>query len=127
MPFARLEHVNLTVSDPDAVAGLLVQLLGWRVRWSGPSMNGGRSVHVGGDHDYVALYSPRGATDAAVDSYGTRLGLNHLGVVVDDLDAAGSRARELGLEPYEFGDYEPGRRFYVRTPEGLELELVQYG
>ena len=52
---ARLEHVNVTVGDADRSAALLERLFGWRVRWSGPAMAGGRSVHVGPDDQYLAL------------------------------------------------------------------------
>lgn len=30
---ARLEHINLTVADPDATAALLGELFDWHVRW----------------------------------------------------------------------------------------------
>ena len=53
----RLEHVNITVADPDATAELFVRLFGWRVRWAGPGMQTGRTVHVGGEDSYVALFS----------------------------------------------------------------------
>ena len=56
---ARLEHVNVTVSDPDRSAALLQRLFGWRVRWSGPALGGGRTVHVGTDDQYLALYAGR--------------------------------------------------------------------
>lgn len=58
---ARPEHVNLTVRDADAFAAALCDLFGWRVRWAGPVLDGaGRSVHVGGAHDYLALHAPSG-------------------------------------------------------------------
>ena len=54
---ARLEHVNVTVADPDAAAAVLCALFDWNVRWSGPGMSTGRTVHVGDDSSYVALFS----------------------------------------------------------------------
>jgi hypothetical protein len=29
---ARLEHLNVTVRDPDATAAMLVEIFGWRLR-----------------------------------------------------------------------------------------------
>jgi hypothetical protein len=83
-------------------------------------------VHVGDADRYVALYAPAGGVSDA-DSYATRGGLNHLGVVVDDLDAAERRVRELGYAPRSHADYEPGRRFYFDGPEKIEVEVVAYG
>ena len=53
-------------------------------------------------------------------------GLNHVGFVVDDLDAKKKRLGELGFETHLEGDYEPGRRLYFYDPSGLEVELVEY-
>ncbi len=123
---ARIEHANLTVSDPDATAARLVELFDWRVRWSGAAKDAGYTVHVGTDHDYLALYTPSGAPSDATDAGKQINGLNHVGLVVDDLDDAERRVRASGLEPFNFGDYEPGRRFYFVDPDGVEFEIVSY-
>ncbi|WP_298436003.1 VOC family protein [uncultured Jannaschia sp.] len=124
---ARLEHLNLTVSDADAFAALLGDLFDWTVRWSGPVLGGaGRSVHVGGPDDYLALYTPGAGVGTAPDSYVTPGALNHIGVVVDDIAQAESRVREAGFTPHNHADYEPGRRFYFDGPDGVEIEVVAY-
>lgn len=122
----RLEHVNVTVADPDVTAKLLCDLFNWRVRWSGPAMQTGRSVHVGGDDSYVALFTYGGDQAAAPDSYRTRAGLNHIAVVVDDIDATEARVLAAGYRPENHADYEPGRRFYFTEENGIEIEVVQY-
>jgi catechol 2,3-dioxygenase-like lactoylglutathione lyase family enzyme len=121
---ATLEHVNITVSDPDASAAMLSVLFDWKVRWSGPSQMGGRSVHVGEDDTYIAVYSPEPGREHAFEK---GFPLNHVGVVVDDLDAVESRVFALGLLPFGHGDYEPGRRFYFFDQNGIEFEVVSYG
>ena len=123
---ARLEHANITVSDLDATAERLGRLFGWRVRWDGASIHGGRSIHVGTDDDYLALYAMGPAPGPAADTYRTVGGLNHIGVVVDDLDAVEAKVREEGLTPHNHADYEPGRRFYFDDPDGIEFEVVSY-
>jgi len=121
----RLEHVNVTVADAERTAALLERLFGWRVRWSGPAQGGGRTVHIGTEDQYLALYTER-------DSDGTPLAwrkgvpLNHVAVVVDDLGAVESRVAEAGLQPFGHGDYEPGRRFYFFDTDGIEFEVVSY-
>jgi catechol 2,3-dioxygenase-like lactoylglutathione lyase family enzyme len=125
MATGRIEHVNLTVRDPDRAAALMGRLFGWTVRWQGPSLGGGRTVHVGSDANYLALYT---APNAAYTDDQFRKGrpLNHVGVEVDDLDAAEARVIEAGLTPFSHGDYEPGRRFYFLDADGIEFEVVSY-
>ena len=122
----RLEHVNLTVADPDATAEVFCDLFGWKVRWAGPGMETGRTVHVGDDASYLALFSYGNPDKGRQDSYRTIGGLNHLAVVVDDLDATEARVKAAGFVPGEVYDYEPGRRFYFREANGLEIEVVAY-
>ncbi|MEM8742011.1 MAG: VOC family protein [Pseudomonadota bacterium] len=121
-----LEHVNLTVSDPRASAARLVELFGWHIRWEGAARGSGYTVHVGGASSYLALYGENPEAVAAPNSYVTAGGLNHVGVEVADLDAVRERVTAAGFEPYGFGEYEPGRRFYFRDPDGVEFEVVSY-
>ena len=123
----RLEHVNVTVPDPDASAALLCRLFDWRIRWKGPGMGTGRTVHVGDAESYVALFSFGDPRPSQEESYRTIAGLNHIAVVVDDLDATEARVKAAGLTPMNHADYEPGRRFYFDTPDGIEIEVVSYG
>ena len=67
MAIPRIEHVNVTVSDPERTARLMQALFGWRIRWQGPARDGGRTIHVGSDHHYIALYTGRGVTYGADD------------------------------------------------------------
>ena len=126
MATATLEHVNFTVSDPDRTAALLVELFGWRVRWAGPSLNNGRTVHVGNENDYLALYTQKDAQPKSADNYDRHGGLNHVGVLVEDLDATEQRVLDAGLKPFNHASYEPGRRFYFLDPDGIEFEVVSY-
>ena len=121
----RIEHVNLTVSDPERTAALLRQLFGWQVRWDGPTRGGGRTIHVGSKSAYVALCSGNGVALTA-DNFRKGRPLNHIGVEVDDLDAAHARVLEAGLEPGNHDVYEPGRRFYFFDHDGVEFEVVSY-
>ncbi|WP_419909464.1 VOC family protein [Hoeflea sp.] len=126
MSDAMLEHVNFTVSDPIATANRLCDLFGWHIRWQGPAIDGGMSVHVGAKDSYLALYTPGKAIDAKTSSYRMTGGLNHVGVVVDDLDAVEKKVVAAGFEPHSHADYEPGRRFYFHDKDGIEFEVVSY-
>ena len=122
MSVGMLEHVNVTVSDPQRTADMLCRLFGWKKRWEGPAKLGGYTVHVGTDDGYVAIY--RYAEGAAWANDNGRL--NHIGVVVDDLDAAEAQVRVEGYVPHNHGNYEPGRRFYFNDHDDIEFEVVSY-
>ena len=121
----RIEHVNVTVSDPERAASIMERVFGWRVRWQGPARDGGRSIHVGSDTAYVALYTGPGARYTP-DDFAKGRPLNHIGVEVADLDGTEARVIAAGLTPFSHGDYEPGRRFYFLDPDGIEYEVVSY-
>jgi catechol 2,3-dioxygenase-like lactoylglutathione lyase family enzyme len=125
MASLRIEHVNITVTDPQRTANLLGSLFGWHVRWQGPAINNGHSIHVGADDHYLVLYTQRDAAYAARD-FAKGQPLNHIGVEVDDLDATEQRVVAAGLKPFNHGDYQPGRRFYFLDPDGIEYEVVSY-
>ncbi len=125
MTQAIIEHVNLTVSNIEQSAAMLVDLFGWHIRWRGPSALGGYTIHVGSDIHYLAVYS-------ASANGGERLAfekgkpLNHVGILVADLDDVERKVIARGLTPYSHGDYEPGRRFYFFDPDGIEFEVTSY-
>ena len=127
---AQLEHVNITVSDPKKTAAMLSDLFGWHTRWEGSVLGGtGYTMHVGSDDSYIAIFSgfdPDQTVPKADASYQTRGALNHLGVVVDDLDATEAKVKALGFETHSHADYEPGRRFYFHDADGVEIEVISY-
>lgn len=53
-------------------------------------------------------------------------GFNHIGVVVDDLDALESKVLATGYTHRSHADYEPGKRLYFDGPDGVEYEVVSY-
>ena len=122
MRTAYLEHVNITVSDIERSAALLERLLGWHIRWRGRSQLGGETIHVGGEADYIAVDTK----GAPASRFAKGMPLNHVGLVVDDLDAAEAVVKAAGLEPFNHADYEPGRRFYFFDWDGIEFEMVSY-
>ena len=85
-------------------------------------MSGGQTIHVGDEIAYLALYTdhqPR-------PRFAKGMPLNHVGFEVADLDAAERVVIAAGLEPFNHGDYPPGRRFYFFDWDGIEFEVVSY-
>lgn len=123
MPTARLEHVNIRVSDPESSAAFFTTLCGWRERWRGPAIDDGFSIHLGTDDQYLVFYAPKEGTSGQFEK---GVPLQHIGVEVDDLAEAERIVIAAGLEPFNHADYEPGRRFYFYDWDGIEFEVVSY-
>ncbi|WFL77549.1 VOC family protein [Altererythrobacter arenosus] len=123
MPHGNIEHVNITVTDPDRSLHLFEKLLGWKERWRGPSMLGGRTIHVGDEDNYLAIYT----NDEVKGGFSKSVPLNHVGLQVDDLDAAEQVVLAAGLKTFSHSDYDPGpRSFYFFDWDGIEFEVVSY-
>jgi catechol 2,3-dioxygenase-like lactoylglutathione lyase family enzyme len=123
---AKLEHLNVTVRDPARTAAMMCDLFGWRIRWQGPSASGGATIHVGDEEAYVAVFSPNRTVEEGGNTGAIRGGLNHIGIVVSDLEAVERRVRKAGLHPFNHASYAPGRRFYFLDHDGIEFEVVSY-
>lgn len=126
MEIAYLEHINLTVSDLDKTANMLCELFGWTIRWRGASIEGGETVHVGGKDSYLAIYKAPEVKTGQENTYKTIGSMNHIGIVVDDLDAMEIKVKAMGYEPKSHADYEPGRRFYFEDHDQIEFEIINY-
>lgn len=121
-----LEHVNYTVSDPEKTAALLCDIFGWQIRWQGPSLGNGFTVHVGTKDRYVALYCV-GTPGERRPNYEVKGGLNHIAVLTDDIDGTEKRIEAAGFKAHSHQVYEPGQRFYFHDHDGIEYEVVSYG
>ncbi len=118
------EHANFTVSDLGRSIAFYRELFGFRLRWQGTTSNGAPAAHIGDQRIYIALF--QAVRPGSVEQDYDRVGINHVGFVVDDLTAMKKRLATLGVTPYAEADYQPGRRLYFRDPDGIEIELVEY-
>ena len=130
MKDAFLEHTNITVKNPEILASLFCRLFDWEIRWEGDAKDNGRSIHVGNKDSYFALYthsniSHEGLVSEKSQNHLRNNNLNHIGIVVADLDKVEAKIIEEGFEPFNYADYEPGRRFYFIV-DGLEIEVISY-
>lgn len=126
MQTAALEHVNITVSDPKRTAAMLCRIFGWHIRWEGASMDKGYTVHVGTNTSYVALYGTKALETYTTATRKIHAGLNHIALVVADLDTVEKKVIAEGLNSHDHGEYQPGRRFYFHDNDGVEYEVVSY-
>lgn len=123
-----LEHANIAVRDMNTMIRFLQTAFpDFRVRADVTERGGGRWVHVGTDETYLALNVARDAGAAAHAPYSGTPGVEHLGYVVDDVDALRQRLTAAGYRESTVQNKHPHRkRIYFNDPEGNDWEFVQY-
>jgi len=125
MTLACLEHLNLTVDNPDQLAEIFCELFDWKIRWSGPSKDQGYTVHVGTDKRYIALYTNKKSVNAEL-GYLSHGMVNHVGLVVNDADGMEQKILDRGFKTMSHNDYGVCRSFYFMADKTLEIEIVYY-
>ena len=116
----NLEHANLTVTSIDETVRFLVAAFpGFGLRGRGV-VDGRPWVHVGTDRTYVAL-------NESSEDRSQRGPLNHLGFVVDDVDALSERLAAAGYrEGFVAPEHPHRKRRYFLDAQDLEWEFVEY-
>ena len=128
---SRLEHLNVSLTDLDRATRALQAIVPhWSVRgtgvWDDDAGHSHAWRHVGDDFQYLALYES--TPGSALQASGPRSAFNHLALVVDDLDAALARLRDVGIALDHIGGSTEHRRsaYVMIEPERLQIELVAY-
>jgi len=119
----RIEHVNLSVADLERSIDFYCRLFDFRVRWRQADPDEQPAAHVGNDETYIAMFEAAKPGEAPSDY--DQVGLNHFGLIVEDLEPYRRRLAELGVTPHHEPDYDPGPRLYFFDPDHIEVELVQ--
>ena len=124
----QLEHANIHVRDVDAIIDFLgTAFPSFYVRHDSGRDDCERWVHFGNDYVYLAINK---ATKPAVEAwqpYSGKPGVNHLGFVVDDVQALRQRLLDAGYQETTIANDHPARkRIYFNDPEGNDWEFLQY-
>jgi len=126
---AYLEHANITVPDVDAaIAFLRVVEPEFQIRHDEKPDEGHRWVHIGTGDSYFAIQEPHlGSTPQDRRRPYRDIGINHLGLVVEDLPAVVRRLADSGYrEGIEGEENAYRKRAYYYDSAGFEWELVEY-
>ena len=127
----RYDHVHLRSTDPDAMGRFFETMFGAEVKrdmYPPGTLYPGQmrvSMKLGGQKVLVAPAHPHDPTGAAPQF--PYYGVEHIGLTVDDVDAAVEDLRAKGAD-IAIGPLtrSPGLRLaFVRGPEGVMVELVQ--
>ncbi|ELM6650732.1 TPA: VOC family protein [Vibrio parahaemolyticus] len=126
----RIEHLNITVPDIDAaLAFLAIVAPDFKVRKDVKSPDRHRWTHVGNKQSYFALQEPHLDSLSPKDFQKTykNYGVNHIGLVVNDLEVIENRLIEQG---YRRGILAPEETFrkraYFFDKAGFEWELTEF-
>ncbi|KQH86217.1 lactoylglutathione lyase [Vibrio furnissii] len=122
---AYVEHANITVADIDqAITFLQTALPDFKIRHQGKQDY--RWCHIGTEQTYIALQEVQNRTE--VDRMPYRdVGINHVGIVVDDAEAVKQRLLAAGYQLNELSENNEYRhRVYFFDPSGTEWEFIEY-
>ena len=123
----RFHHVHIKSKDPRATARWWAETFGatllpeseFRSMVFAPVELGGVRINITNPPEGEATHEPAGFP---------HYGVEHVGVLTDDLDADLARLAEQGLEIYErrpgAGGFEIA---FVAAPDGVTIELMQPG
>ncbi len=125
----RLEHINLVVSDIEAMISFYKAAFPhWKIRdeddaeWYGKPRHW---LHFGDDFQYIALSDNGEGKNRQLE--GHSVGLAHFAYVVDNLEEVISRLVNAGFEIAKDGAESSFRKnIYFVDPAGFEVEFVEY-
>jgi len=131
MPVYRYDHVHLRSPDPEAAARFFETMFGAEVvrgTYAEGTFYPGQPrvfVKLGGQN---VLIAPRHHDEpTGAEPRFPYFGLEHIGLTVDDIDAAVADLRAKGAN-IAVGpmDYSAGTRLaFIRGPDGVMVEIVQ--
>jgi catechol 2,3-dioxygenase-like lactoylglutathione lyase family enzyme len=122
----RIEHASITVRDLWAALTFITTALPeFKIRGQ-DSSNPCAWLHVGTDETYIALTrSP--STDPRGGLAYHDLGVNHVGIVVEDVGEVVARLEAVGYKRSSEPEMSRWRRrFYFLDADGLQWEFIQY-
>jgi lactoylglutathione lyase len=125
------DHVHLRSPDPEATAQFYEKMFGADVKrdvYPAGTPNHGRpriTMNLGGQTIMIAPSDPQAPT--AEPPKTPYFGLEHIGLRVDDIDAAAAELKRKGAEfAVEPVNRQPGTKLaFIRAPQNVLVELIQ--
>ena len=120
-----LEHANITVNDlQEAIKFFQTAFPHFKIRGGGNDMR--EWIHLGDDNTYIAINQAK-QSDLKADKNYDRIGINHLGFVVQDVEEIANNLLSNGYKRDYPKQVEQFRiRDYFADADGNQYEFVQY-
>ena len=120
-----LEHANITVNDlQEAIKFFQTAFPHFKIRGRGNDMR--EWVHLGDDDTYIAINQAK-QSDLKIDKNYDKIGINHLGFVVPDVEEIANKLLSNGYKRDFPKEVEQFRiRDYFADADGNQFEFIQY-
>lgn len=121
-----MDHVHLRSPDPERAAGFYIEMFGAKPV---DRMRNGAALRVVIDLGGVPLFIEQVPPGTAGPPAPPFLGIEHVGLRVQDMDAAVAELRAKGAEfVVEPNSPRPGVKLaFVQGPDGVRIEILQRG
>lgn len=120
-----LEHANITVNDlQEAIRFFQCAFPHFKIRGGGNDMR--EWIHLGDNDTYIAINQAK-QSDLKVDRNYDKIGINHLGFVVQNVEEIANNLLSNGYQrdfPKEVEEFRI--RDYFADADGNQYEFVQY-
>lgn len=119
--FPAIDHVNRYVTDLDRHVAFYMEALGYVVIGRGVKADGsGYAILRGREHELFISERPH---DEAADKT-----VRHIGYAVEDVGILLERLKESGIagEETEIVEEKFSRQFYLRDPDGNEIDFIEW-
>ena len=121
------DHAHIISPDPEAAAAFFVDKFGATIKNTGTAPDG--TTMVATDLAGTNIFFKGRAEKPSVDAPppGSSYGLEHLGIVTDDLDAAVAELKAKGVTfVQEITNFRPGIRIsFLLGPDDTLIELLE--
>ena len=126
MPKYTFDHIHLRTADVEATAEYYRAMFGAELVETALS-NGKKRIDLDINGLTIFLARVPEGEDALAAPSEPYLGLDHFGLLVDDLDEAAAELKRLGSEfTLEPRTIRPGVKIaFVRAPDGVRIELLE--
>jgi len=122
----QFEHGHIKSRDPRKTAQWWADVFGAKLL---PEFGSGGTlfapIEIDGIKVNISSPSPAEAEQMGEGNAALHYGLEHIGLLTDDLDADLARLRDQGLEIFEVRETPTMRIAFVETPESVRVELMQ--
>ena len=120
-----LEHANITVSNlQEAIKFFQTAFPHFKIRGGGNDRR--EWIHLGDDYTYIAINQAK-RHDSIIDKNYDKVGINHLGFVVPDVEEIANNLLKNGYKrdfPKEVEEFRI--RDYFADADGNQYEFIQY-
>lgn len=123
----KYDHAHIISPDPEAAAAFFVDKFGATIKSKGTAPDGTTMVSVDFHGSNIFLKGRAVKPTVKTPAPGSTYGLEHLGIITDDLDAAVAELKAKGVKfVQDITNFRPGIRIsFLLGPDDTMFELLE--